>query len=432
MLRVLPLVWMIACGSKSEPPGAEPASGSPTEVTMGSGKPGGTAGVFVRRGTPTLVFGTAGDERSDQATRAQVALMRLLAWPAAKVIADTELAGKPEWSPNPILYGGAHVNAAIAAIAKDLPFEITANKLVIGGQTFEGDGLALITVVPARAGKYPEFLLYAGTGTPGVTEINAGTGADAPIVIADAFGPWITGIWKIDDAGVATAQLGPPARRVAWRETKRTLRGAEITFKVFEGTADRDTPMIAQAEAGIATALDKLAPARGDRPVAFTVVIHPDLRSKKSLTGNGGTGHAVGFANTLHVFAHQGLAYLTTHEATHSILFLIWPPAGSQLLGEGTAVWTTGGYAGQPIASFRGKLKVSPIKELLAKDVRTVPEGELYPLGGTVVEAVVQQVGLAKFRDHLYGANPATWDDACKAAGTTAEALDAAFAAAVK
>ncbi len=398
---------------------------------MGDSKLPRNAGEYFRRGAPTLVFGTAGDERSDRATRAQVELVRKLAAPGAKAIADTEIAGKPEWPANPMLYGGAHINAAIAAIAKELPFEITANKLVIGGQTFEGDGLALIALVPARAGKYPEFLLYAGTGTPGITEINAGTGADAQIVIADAFGPWITGTWKIGADGVATAELGKPLRRVAWRESKRTIRGAEITFELFEGTADRDTPMIAQAEAGIAAALDKLAPARGDRPIAFTVVIHPDKRSKGSLTGNSGDGHAVGFANTLHVWAHDGLAYLTTHEATHSILFSIWPPAGSQLLGEGVAVWTTGGYAGNPLASYRGKLKPRPIKELLASKLRSVPEAEMYPLGGTVVGAIVSKVGLAKLRDHLYGATAETWDEACKAAGTTPAELDAAVAAAL-
>jgi len=119
--------------------------------------------------------------------------------------------------------------------------------------------------------------------------------------------------------GVATAQLGKPERRVAWRDSTRTIKGATVTFKLFEGTADRDMRMIDQAEQGIATALDKLAPARTERPVAFTVVIHPDKRSKVALTGNAADGHAVGFANTLHVFAYEGLAYLVTHEATHSV-----------------------------------------------------------------------------------------------------------------
>ncbi len=279
-------------------------------------------------------------------------------------------------------------------------------------------------------------MLYAGTGMPGVAEINAGfSRSDAPIIIIiiiDAFGPLITGTWQIGPDGVATAQLGKPERRVAWRESKRTIKGATVTFKLFEATADRDAPMIDQAAAGIATALDNLAPARTERPVSFTVVIHPDKRSKATLTGNAGDGHAVGFANTLHVFAHEGLACLVTHEATHSILLLNWPPAGSSLLGEGIAVWTTGGYAGQPLGSFKGKVKPRPIKELLAsKTFRSLPEPETYPIGGTLLDAAIAKVGLVKVRDHLYSATAETWDDACKAAGTTAAELDAAVAAAL-
>jgi hypothetical protein len=206
-----------------------------------------------------------------------------------------------------------------------------------------------------------------------------------------------------------------------------------VTFKLYEPLADRDAPMIDQAEAGIATALAKLAPARTERPIAFTVVIHPDKRSKATLTGNGGDGHAVGFANTLHVFAHEGLAYLVTHEATHSITTLAWPPAYSSLLGEGIAVWTTGGYAGQPLATFKGKIAPRPIKELLdSKTFRSLPEAQTYPIGGTLLDIAIAKVGLVKVRDHLYGATAATWDDACKAAGTTAAELDAALAEALR
>jgi hypothetical protein len=187
--------------------------------------------------------------------------------------------------------------------------------------------------------------------------------------------------------------------------------------------------MIAKAEQGITNALAKLSPGRAGRPVAFTVVIHPDRRSKAQLSGRDLDGHAVGYANTLHVFAHEGLDYLVTHEATHSILLLDWIPAGSTLLGEGIAVWTTGGYAGTPLGSFKGKLKQRPIKDLLSvKTFQSIPEPETYPVAGTLVEAAIAKVGLVKFRDHLYGATAETWDDACKAAGTTAADLDAAVA----
>ncbi len=416
------LMLLVACGSSSQPTDSSPAGSAPKPATSPSG--------FFKK-APTYIVGTTGDDIADRVVANQAELIRSAFTPDAKTMRDLEVGSA--WPANPIVYGGAHINAAIAAIAKDLPFEITANKLTIGSQTFEGDGFALLTVVPARAGRYPEFMLYAGTGAPGVAGINANfSKSDAPIIIVDAFGPLITGTWSIGPDGIATAQLGKPGRRVAWRESKREIKGATVTFKLYAPLADRDAPMIDQAEAGIATALAKLAPARTDRPIAFTVVIHPDKRSKATLTGNSGDGHAVGFANTLHVFAYDGLAYLVTHEATHSILILNWPPAGSSLLGEGIAVWTTGGYNGTALGSFKGKVKARSIKELLdSKVFRSLPEAETYPIGGTLLEVAIAKVGLVKVRDYLFGATVATWDDACKAAGTTAAELDAAVAAAL-
>lgn len=425
------LGFVVACGSGSQPPGQ--GSGSPTAGTGSVSTPVVTAAspnAFFQT-VSTYIVGTTGDDISDRVIANQAELIRSTFRPAAKTLRDIDVGAA--WPANPVVYGGAHVNAAIAAIAKDLPFEITANKLTIGGRTFEGDGFALLTLVPARAGKYPQFMLYAGTGTPGVAEINAGFAkSNAPIIIVDAFGPLITGTWSIGPDGIATAQLGTPQRRVAWRESTREIAGAKVTFKLYEPLADRDAPMIDKAAAGIATAFAKLAPARTDRPVAFTVVIHPDKRSKATLTGNSFDGHAVGFANTLHVFAYDGLAYLVTHEATHSILLLNWPPAGSSLLGEGIAVWTTGGYNGTTLGSFKGKVTPRPIKELLdSKVFRSLPEAETYPIGGTLLDVAIAKVGLVKVRDHLYSATAATWDDACKAAGTTAAELDAAVAAAL-
>ena len=78
--------------------------------------------------------------------------------------------------------------------------------------TFEGDDYAIITVIPARAGKYPEMLLYAGTATSAVAEINSPSVArvDAPIVIviADAFGPLMVGSWEITSDGTEGSRRG--------------------------------------------------------------------------------------------------------------------------------------------------------------------------------------------------------------------------------
>ncbi|MBA2542713.1 MAG: hypothetical protein H0V17_23920 [Deltaproteobacteria bacterium] len=436
----LSVALVVACGSKSEPPrpGSNVAADGGLTPADPTKRKTDTRNGFFSNGLPTYIIGTTGDEHSDRAISGQAELIRSLLTPESKKLKDTDITGA--WPANPIVYGGAHVNALIASIAADLPFSITAGKLTIGDRTFEGDGLALLTVVPARAGKYPEFLLFAGTGTPGVAEINSPTVAkvDAPIVIADAFGALVVGSWIVGADGIATAKLDKPGRRVGWRETVKTIGrqespgpgNASVKFRLYEGSpVDKDAPLIALAEKGITTALAKLAP---DRPVAFTVYIHPDQRSKATLTGNGGAGHVAAFALTLHVFAHDGLERLTAHEATHVITPQIWPPPGSPLFGEGIAVWTAGGYAGQPLASARGKIKPLPIREMLGSKFRAAPEGEAYPFAGIVVDVAVAKLGLANVRDHLYGATTATWDDACKAAGTTAAELDAAVAAALR
>jgi hypothetical protein len=388
---------------------------------------------FFNMGLPTYIVGTKGDDHSDRAISGQAELIRSLLTPDAKKLDDQELLdfmiANGKWPQHPVVYGGSHVNATIAAIEKDLPFSITAGKLTIGDHTFEGDGFALITVVPARAGKYPEFLLYAGTGTPGIAEINSPSVArvDAPIVIADAFGPLVVGSWSVGADGVATPKLNKPGRRVSWRETTKEVAGAKVSFRFFDGApAVADGPAIADASRGIEIAMKKLAP---DRPIAFTIYIHPDQRSKGTLTGNSGAGHVTAFARTLHVYMANGLEQLVAHEATHVIAPQIWPPPGSPLFGEGLAVWVSDGYAGRPLASYSPRLQTFQVEAMLGAKFRSTPEGEAYPFAGHVVRIAVTKVGLAKVRDHLYGATTATWRAACERAGTTWEAIDAAIAA---
>jgi hypothetical protein len=444
IVSILPIAFVfVSCGSKSDPP----AEGSATAGSAAGSAPARSSAVttprgFFSRGIPTYIVGTSGDELSDRVIAGQVDLIRSMLAPDAKRILDTEVPtkGPSGWPANPVIYGGAHVNAAIAALAPALPFAITAGKITIGGQTFEGDGLALITVVPAREGRYPEFLLYAGTGTPGVAEINAGTtrGTEAPIVIADAFGPLVDGTWAIGPDGIAVARLDKPRRRVGWRETVKDVAGAKVAFRFFTGAPAADDDAAIQASTrGIEIAVKKLAVATAG--VTMTVYVHPDQRSKQTLTGDGGDGHAVGFARTLHVYylrPPDRLEPLVAHESTHVLAWQIWPPAGSPLFGEGVAVWVAGGYAGESLAKLRIKLHgmtpAASIRDLLGAKLRAMPEGLGYPIAGVLVEIAIEKVGLANVRDHLYGATTATWDDACKRAGTTAADLDAALAAALK
>jgi hypothetical protein len=64
---------------------------------------------------------------------------------------------------------------------------------------------------------------------------------------------------------------------------------------------------------------------------------------------------------------------------------------------------------------------------LLGRDFFRLPERDSYPLAGLFLEAAIDKVGIEAVRDHLYPANAATWNDACRRAGTSAEELEKAF-----
>jgi hypothetical protein len=106
-----------------------------------------------------------------------------------------------------------------------------------------------------------------------------------------------------------------------------------------------------------------------------------------------------------------------------------WGPAGTSLLGEGLAVWTSGAYGNVPLSEWKKRVQppVPPVANLLGKLFRQMPENQAYPLGGIFVEAAVDKLGVAKVRQHLYGATATTWEEACKDAGTTPQELEAAF-----
>lgn len=129
------------------------------------------------------------------------------------------------------MYGGAHVNHVLGTLGASLPFRMERGKLTVGEQVFEGTEYRLITLVPARAADqdgpgHPEFLLYAGTGTPGVAEINGvGNVGGDPILIADSFGRLLAGSWRKASGGtVAPVFTQPRARRIAWRTVDRELK----------------------------------------------------------------------------------------------------------------------------------------------------------------------------------------------------------------
>jgi hypothetical protein len=391
---------------------------------------------LLAQGTPTLVVGTLGDDAADRAIVAQARMIQQL-FPGATVVPDTSIdvaAGPSGWPPNPILYGGAHMNAVVAALDDALPLHVDAERIVVGGETYAGVDQRVIAVVPAEA-SHPAFLLYAGTGTPGIVEINAVHHGADPLLIADVHGRLQVGTWARGADGKVTATMGARARRIAWRIVERAVAGVTIRVAFPEQlAAAADEPAVVDAVVrGITRAAARL---EVGAPPPITVYVYPDRRSKETLTGDPGDGHAVASGATLHVIRFDpapggGLENLVTHEGTHAITGQRWGPAGSSLVGEGIAVWASGQYGGVSLADWPARLGERPLVSTLLPTAvfRGKPEADTYPLAGLLVTVAVERVGLDNVRDHLFGATAETWADACRAAGTTAEALDAAVAA---
>ncbi len=403
---------------------------------------------FLRRAAPTFVVGTAGDDRSDREIRSQAELVRDRLFPMARIVTDDSIEverGPDAWPPGPVLYGGPQANRLLARLAPALPFGLGRGTLEIGGRRFLGEDYRLIAVVPARPADrdgpgYPDFLLYAGTGSPGVAEINAVRHGPEPILVADAFGRLLTGRWRTDGDGRPTPEFpAAPARRIAWRRLDRELRpgddGAGLAVRVcFPAPlppADDEARVLDACLRGITDAARRLSVGGATR---MDVYVYPDRRSKATLTGNDGDGHADLASHSLHVIRFDpsqgaGLERLVAHESTHLLTYDRWGVAGTPLLGEGVAVWVSGQYGGVLLPDWPGRLPAEglAVADLLGVRFRQLPEARTYPLAGLFVEAAVAQVGLDRFRDHLYGATAATWDAACGRAGTTPQDLEAAF-----
>ena len=419
-VAVLLCVCLGACdkGKPAPTPDAKPAPPAapmPAPVTPSE---------FLARGLPTFILGTAGDDRADQRIAAQVGLVRGMLFAAAPVALDVTIdaaRGPAAWPARPVVYGGPHVNALMAQLAPTLPFELGPGRLAIGGAVFTGDALRLVAVVPARAADArgpatPEFLLYAGTGTPGVGEINSSTvsrGAE-PIVIADAFGPLHRGRFSLDARGTAVvAELGPAARRIAWRTVERSLAGAaraatvRVLFPAMLAPAPTEDATVTACVRGLAAVVRRLAIAE---PASLSVYVHPDRRSKLALTGDGGDGHAVPAALALHVLWADpspggALEGLVAHEGTHVLAYEAWGGAGTPLLGEGLAVWVAGRHAGIPLAAWPSRLQArAPLVELASSRFARLPERASYPQAGLFVEAAQRKLGPSGLRK-LYAAS---------------------------
>lgn len=396
-----------------------------------------TVNDFFTRGSLTFVVGTRGDDVIDERIDVQARLLRSFVATDAPVIVDTDLdvsIGPSAWPTYPLLYGGSDTNSVISSLAGSLPYEVSQQRIAIGGKEFKGDGYRLVAVTPATD-RYPEFVIYAGTGRAGIAEINAGLPLGAPILIADTFGPLMTGTWKRVD-GTLVAELGPPQRRIDYRRVTRELSSADgahtavikFEFPAMVPRAANEDELIAACMRGLKRVVTKL---NIGKPSAMSVYIYPDRRSKAQLTNNQGDGHAVPSSRALHVLAMPPAAaeQLVAHEATHVLGYFDWGPAGTPFIGEGLAVWVSGGYAGKSLDAWKSEVEFLSVSELVSPAWRTLPEARKYPLAALAFDVAVAQVGLDKVREHLMPATANTWDAACKRAGTRSEKLSEALRA---
>lgn len=401
-----------------------------------------TPNAFLQRGTPTIIFGTGGLDESDARLRTEARFIRDTLFPKAQLLPDTavNLAGGPQaWPDNPIIYGGPHVNRVMQALRDDLPFKLGPGYLNIGELDLAGsDEYGLIAVIPGN-NIYPEFLLYAGTGTPGVGGINSVWHGSEPILVTDRFGRFASGTYTgpRDKPIVFFPEQSPT--RLAWQKIRKTPQTAGERTGTAYLYFTQDVPPSKLRE-DIATAVTNGASKVLKRLGMTTaqdihIYLYTDPRTKGAVTNNTGNGHSTVMANALHLVMidprmEGPIEDLTAHEATHVYAYQEWGPPGSSLMGEGLAVWAAEGYARKSLQEYASTMPAPPpATALMGGGFSSLPEQQSYPLAGLFVEAAIATVGKEKFLRYLYPATLSTWKSACRRAGTTPETIQDAFAA---
>ena len=405
------------------------------------------ASEFLSGGTPTFLVGTSGDDAADRGIRRQVEFVQGLLFPGAKILSDVEVDvtnGVDAWPARPVVYGGAHLHAGMAALQHCLPLVVESGRIEVGGNVYEGDEYRLIALVPAQPETdtcpgSPQFLWYAGAGTPGVTEINATPDGGFGWVVIDRFGMRDAGSWERVD-GRWRARLDHRSLRRPWRSASLDAAGAALTpgsetpvavrvhrMESAAGT-EADTAQNAAVARGVAKALSQLGLAQAE---PLDVYLYPSAAVKASIT-RAGDGHADVASRSLHallVDPRPGgpLESLVAHEAVHVLATDAFGVPGSALWGEGLAVWASGQYGGRALEAWRlspPKLELG-VTAFAGTAFFRHPERVTYPLAGLLVGDIVREHGLDAFLEHLYPAGPDDLEAACKALSTDVASLNA-------
>lgn len=390
-----------------------------------------SASEFLSGGSPTFIVGTSGDDLADRGVRRQVEFVRNLLFTDAPILDDVDVdvsKGVDAWPTRPVLYGGAHLHADVAALVNCLPLRVDAGRIEVGGNVYEGDEYRLIALVPAQAETdvcpgSPQFLWYAGAGTPGVTEINATPDGGFGWVVIDRFGLRDAGSWDQVD-GAWRARLDHRSLRKPWRRAEVAGDGEDRApvANVFRlesvARSEAEPDQDAAVTRGVAHAVRQL----GMQSAApLDVYLYPSEAVKASIT-RAGDGHADVASRSLHallVDPRPGgpLESLVAHEAVHLLATEAFGVPGSALWGEGLAVWASGQYGGRSLESWRlspPKLELG-VTAFAGTAFFRHPERVTYPLAGMLVGDLVREHGLTAFLEHLYPAGPNEIDDACDA-----------------
>ena len=144
---------------------------------------------------------------------------------------------------------------------------------------------------------------------PGIAEINGVRHGSSPILIADAFGPLLTGDWERTPTGNTTARFAQArAQRIAWRSVERKAKSSNpkntitvnVRFPQDLPAASDEAQVVGACVRGLEQAARKI---NANGRTTLTVYVYPDADRIASLTGQPGDGHGAAGIGEKQIFS---------------------------------------------------------------------------------------------------------------------------------